>query len=233
MIKNCLFSLFLSVAKIINFAQTKKKISSLLLKFKFLKIIPLMKKYFYILFFLVSAFSSAQAQYTVTQVENSTDPQVIATFIKNNPNHPKTPEFKRKLIAAINNNKPASQKAASAKPNVQPISTAKLKNDIKKDVAKDGVNDKNKRTAELLTHLFNTDPSTKVAYIQIINRSKCNLIVKISGKRFYNLDVPAKSQNYILVDKGNYTLTTMVCDAKYTSAKNVSKDIVVTLNSSK
>ncbi|MDN5578486.1 MAG: hypothetical protein L0G11_03930, partial [Chryseobacterium sp.] len=171
--------------------------------------------------------------YTVTQVENSTDPQVIATFIKNNPNHPKIPEFKRKLIAAINNNKPASQKAASAKPNVQPISTAKLKNDIKKDVAKDGVNDKNKRTAELLTHLFNTDPSTKVAYIQIINRSKCNLIVKISGKRFYNLDVPAKSQNYILVDKGNYTLTTMVCDAKYTSAKNVSKDIVVTLNSSK
>lgn len=223
----------MSVAKIINFIQTKKKISSLLLKFKSLKIITLMKKYFYILFLLVSVFSYAQSKYTVTQVENSTDPQVIANFIKYNPNHPKTPEFKRKLVAVINNNKPASQKSASAKPSVQPISTSKLKNDIKKDVAKDGVNDKNKRTAELLTHLFNTDPNSKVAYIQIVNRSKCNLIVKISGKRFYNLDVPAKNQNFIMVDKGTYNLTTMVCDAKYTSTKNVKQDIVVTLNAPK
>ena len=223
----------MSVAKIINFIQTKKKISSLLLKFKSLKIITLMKKYFYILFLLVSVFSYAQSKYTVTQVENSTDPQVIANFIKYNPNHPKTPEFKRKLVAVINNNKPASQKSASAKPSVQPISTSKLKNDIKKDVAKDGVNDKNKRTAELLTLLFNTDPNSKVAYIQIVNRSKCNLIVKISGKRFYNLDVPAKNQNFIMVDKGTYNLTTMVCDAKYTSTKNVKQDIVVTLNAPK
>lgn len=192
-----------------------------------------MKKYFYILFLLVSVFSYAQSKYTVTQVENSTDPQVIANFIKYNPNHPKTPEFKRKLVAVINNNKPASQKSASAKPSVQPISTSKLKNDIKKDVAKDGVNDKNKRTAELLTHLFNTDPNSKFAYIQIVNRSKCNLIVKISGKRFYNLDVPAKNQNFIMVDKGTYNLTTMVCDAKYTSTKNVKQDIVVTLNAPK
>ena len=233
MIKICLFSLFLSVAKIINFTQTKKKISSLLLKFKSLKIITLMKKYFYILFLLVSVFSYAQSKYTVTQVENSTDPQVIANFIKNNPNHPKTPEFKRKLMAVINNDKPASQKSTSAKPTVQPISTSKLKNDIKKDVAKDGVNDKNKRTADLLTHIFNTDPNSKTAYIQIVNRSKCNLIVKISGKRFYNLDVPAKNQNFIMVDKGTYNLTTNVCDAKYTSTKNVNQDIVVTLNAPK
>ena len=182
---------------------------------------------------LASAFSYAQSQYTVAQVENSTDPQVIANFIKYNPNHPKTPEFKRKLVAVINNNKPAAQKAVVAKPTVKPISTTKLKNEIKKDVAKDGVNDKHKRTADLLTHLFSNDPNSKTAYIQIVNRSKCNLIVKISGKRFYNLDVPAKNQNFILVDKGNYTLTTMVCDAKYSSNKNISKDIVVTLNAPK
>jgi hypothetical protein len=57
--------------------------------------------------------------------------------------------------------------------------------------------------------------------------------VKISGKKFYNLDVPAKNQNYILVDKGYYTLTTSVCDAKYSSVKNINKDIVVTLNAPK
>lgn len=192
-----------------------------------------MKKYFYFFAFFLSVFSLAQSNVSVAQVENSTDPQVIATFIKSNPNHPKTPEFKRKLIAVINNNKSASQQTKVAKPSVKSINTAKLSSAIKKDVAKDGTNDKHKRTADLLNHLFNSDPSSKTAYVQIINRSKCNLIVKISGKRFYNLDIPAKNQNFILVDKGTYNLTTSVCDAKYSSTKNIGKDIVVTLNAPK
>ncbi|MBU4537137.1 MAG: hypothetical protein L6264_00200 [Weeksellaceae bacterium] len=192
-----------------------------------------MKRYFYILLFFVSAFSSAQSKYTAAQVEKSTDPQVIANFIKYNPDHPKTPEFKRKLFASINNDKPAAVKASVAKPTVKPISTEKLKTEIKRDVAKDGTNDKHKRTADLLNHLFNTDPSSKTAYVQIVNKSKCNLIVKISGRNYYNLDVPANNQNFILVDKGNYTLTTSVCDAKYSSVKNISKDVVVTLNAPK
>lgn len=192
-----------------------------------------MAKYFYIIFFFASVFVSAQSKYTAAQVEKSTDPQVIANFVKFNPDHPKTPEFKRKLLAVINNDKPAATKAAVAKPVVKPISTEKLKTAIKKDVSRDGSNDKNKKTAELLTHLFNSDPNSKNAYVQIVNKSKCNLIVKISGKKFYNLDVPAKNQNYILIDKGNYTLTTSVCDAKYSSVKNINKDIVVTLNAPK
>lgn len=192
-----------------------------------------MGKYLYILFFFTSVLACGQSKYTAAQVENSTDPKVIANFIKFNPDHPKTPEFKRKLFATINNDKPAPAKATVAKPVVKPISTEKLKTAIKKDVARDGSNDKNKRTAELLTHLFNTDPSSKNAYVQIVNKSKCNLIVKISGRKFYNLDVPGKNQNYILVDKGSYTLTTSVCDAKYSSVKNINKDMVVTLNAPK
>lgn len=192
-----------------------------------------MKKYFYLFAFFISIFASAQTNPTVAQVEQSSDPQVIASFIKANPNHPKTPEFKRKLIAVINSDKTPKQQAQVAKPSVKPISTDKLKTAIKKDVAKDGSNDKHKRTADLLNHLFNSDPSSKTAYVQIVNRSKCNLIVKISGKKFYNLDVPANNQNFVLVDKGNYNLTTSVCDAKYSSTKNIGKDIVVTLNSPK
>ncbi|MCP2038986.1 DUF6759 domain-containing protein [Chryseobacterium sp. HSC-36S06] len=192
-----------------------------------------MKRYLYFLVFFISFFSFAQSKYTVAQVEKSTDPQVIANFIKFNPTHPKTPEFKRKLLAAINSNKPAAQQASVAKPTVKPISTEKLKTAIKKDVAKDGRNDKHKRTADLLNHMFNSDPSSRTAYVQIVNKSKCNLIVKISGRKFYNLDVPAHNQNFILIDKGNYTLTTSVCDAKYSSVKNINKDIVVTLNAPK
>lgn len=82
----------------------------------------------------------------------------------------------------------------------------------------------------MLTHLFNNDPMDKEAYINIRNRSKCNLIVKINGKKYYNLDVPANSQNFLLVEKGEYILTTMVCDAKYSSLKKINKDIEIELN---
>lgn len=192
-----------------------------------------MKKILYLFCFLSSLLVFSQSKYTADQVEKSTDPQVIANFVKFNPDHPRTPAFKQKLFAIINSNKTPAAKAAVAKPTVAPINTVKLEAAVKKDIAKDGVNDKHRKTAALLTHMFNNDPSSKEAYVQIVNKSKCNLIVKISGKRFYNLDVPANNQNFILIDKGSYTLTTMVCDAKYSSSKNIGKDIVITLNAPK
>ena len=192
-----------------------------------------MSKYLIFLSLFISFFCLAQSKYTAAQVEKSTDAQVIANFIKFNPTHPKTPEFKRKLFSVMNNDKTPAKKAAVAKPTIKPISTSSLKTEIKKDVAKNGPSEKNKRTAELLTHLFNSDPSSKNAYVQIVNKSKCNLIVKISGRKYYNLDVPANNQNFILVDKGTYSVSTSVCDAKYSSTKNINKDIVLTLNAPK
>ena len=192
-----------------------------------------MKKFIYLLFLFISIFSYAQSKYSVSQVENTKDPQVIANFIKYNPNHPKTPEFKRKLFAVINSNKTPAEQAKVAKPTITPVSKTKLKNEVRRDVAKNGTNTNHKRTEDLLNHLFNTDPTSKTAYVQIVNKSKCNLIVKMNGKRFYNLNVPANNENFILVDKGSYSITTMVCDAKYSSSKNIGKDIVITLNAPK
>ncbi|KFF01794.1 DUF6759 domain-containing protein [Chryseobacterium luteum] len=97
-------------------------------------------------------------------------------------------------------------------------------------VAKSGPSESNKKTAAMLTHLFNNDLNKNEAYINIKNRSSCNLIIKISGKKYYNLTVPAKGQNFILIDKGEYVLTTMVCDAKYSSIKKVTQDIEIALN---
>ncbi|REC73650.1 hypothetical protein DRF60_19150 [Chryseobacterium elymi] len=97
-------------------------------------------------------------------------------------------------------------------------------------VAKSEPNEAHKKTAAMLTHIFNNDMNKNEAYINIKNRSSCNLIVKISGKKYYNLSVPAKGQNFILIDKGEYVLTTMVCDAKYSSIKKVTQDIEIALN---
>jgi hypothetical protein len=90
--------------------------------------------------------------------------------------------------------------------------------------------EENKRRAAMLTHLFNNDVNKSEAYVNIKNRSSCNLIVKISGKKYYNLSVPAKGENFILVDKGEYVMTTMVCDAKYSSLKKIEQDIEIALN---
>lgn len=189
-----------------------------------------MKKFIYFLFLFISVFSYSQSKYTAAQVEKSTDAQVIANFIKYNPNHPKTPEFKRKLFAVINSNKTPAQQAKIAKPTIAPLNANKLKNETKRSAASNNSSTHRKRTEDLLNHLFNSDPSSKTAYVQIVNKSKCNLLVKISGKRFYNLNVPANNENFILIDKGNYSVTTSVCDAKYSSNKNITKDIVITLN---
>lgn len=96
--------------------------------------------------------------------------------------------------------------------------------------SKAGPSEENKRRAAMLTHLFNNDINKSEAYVNIKNRSSCNLIVKISGKKYYNLSVPAKGENFILVDKGEYVLTTMVCDAKYSSLKKITQDIEIALN---
>ncbi|UWX60275.1 hypothetical protein N0B40_17985 [Chryseobacterium oranimense] len=97
-------------------------------------------------------------------------------------------------------------------------------------VSKTEPSEANKKTAAMLTHLFNNDMNKNEAYVNIKNRSSCNLVVKISGKKYYNLTVPAKGQNFILIDKGEYVLTTMVCDAKYSSIKKVTQDIEIALN---
>ncbi|MDQ0477919.1 DUF6759 domain-containing protein [Chryseobacterium sp. MDT2-18] len=192
-----------------------------------------MRKSICFLLLFISFFSYAQSKYTVGQVEKSTDVQVIANFIKFNPDHPRTPEFKRKLFAVMNNDKTPVQQAKVAKPTITPVNKTTLKNEVEKEVAKNGSNANHKGTEDLLNHLFNNDPSSKTAYVLIKNKSKCNLIVKLSGKKFYNLNIPANNENFIMVEKGSYSITTMVCDAKYSSAKNIAKDIVITLNAPK
>ena len=187
-----------------------------------------MKKILLVLAMFSCVLAFCQKKYTVEQAEKSNDPQVIAAFVKDNPTHPKVPLLKRRLVTIMNNGIPNS---SAAKPRVKPLNKEKLANSVKRDVA-DGTNDRNKKTADLLTHIFDNDPNRKDVYINILNRSKCNLILKISGgKKFYNLNVPANNSNFILIPKGSYTLTTMVCDAKYTSVKKFEKDTEISLNS--
>ena len=187
-----------------------------------------MKNKLLLLILLVfSTFLFSQTSQELDKAMLSKDPSVIAEFIKKYPNNKNTAFLQRKL------NSMAGRGNAAAKPSIQPLNTEKLEKQVEKSEAKGEPDAKAKRTAEVLTHLFNNDPNKKDAYVLIRNKSECNLIVKFEGKKFYNLDVPKMGENYILVQKGTYRITTMICNAQYASVKNISQDIEINLNAAK
>lgn len=188
---------------------------------------------FGILFFLSSIFFFGQTKEEINKAMVSTDYNLVSDFIAKYPDNPNTPALKKKLnylkssAPSYSSQVPTSK---AAKPTISPLNTQKLEKQVEKSEAKGEPNAKAKRTADVLTHLFSNDPNKKEAYILIRNKSDCNLIVKIDGKKFFNLDVPKKGENYILVPKGVYIITTMICSAKYSSTKNITQDIEINLN---
>ncbi len=191
--------------------------------------------------------------YTEADAENSSEARVVAGFLKQNPNHPKVDHFKRKLMDIIM----ATPSPAESKPMMASVGKDKVapkadnfskplaSNTSLKSAApsrtvnyasvggtskKSGPDEHGKKTAALLTHLFNNDISDTEAYVNVKNKSKCNMEMKISGKKNYNLIIPARSESYVMVDKGDYQLSTKVCDSPYTTSKKIEKDIEIALN---
>lgn len=194
--------------------------------------------------------------YTLEEAESTAEARIIAGFIKQNPGHEKNDKLKRRLIDIIMADNSAEAKPTIKPLSKNKIEKIVSNNELNKgktlasntksttperertvNYASVGSSSKKsqpsaeaKKTASYLTHLFNNDPNDNEAYINIKNKSKCRLIVKINGKKYYNLDVPPNGQNFVMVEKGEYVLTTMVCDAKYSSVKKVTRDIEIQLN---
>jgi hypothetical protein len=86
------------------------------------------------------------------------------------------------------------------------------------------------KTVKLLNAMFNEDISSKEVILLFKNQSDCNLVVRIQGKDYYNMAVPAKGENFMVINKGVYTLTSNVCDVLYSSKKDIRKSIFLTIN---
>lgn len=147
--------------------------------------------------------------------------------------------MKSKLIALKNasSNKVGQSTSSIAKPVIKdiPRNALKQRNDSEKEefdrLFKLSSTAHKEKTVKLLNQLFSKDVSDTEAVLLIENRSDCNMIVRIQGSEFYNLAVPAHGENSLVVKKGDYQFTSKVCDAKYSSVKNISKNLLVTLNS--
>lgn len=187
-----------------------------------------MKKIFLLSFFLVSIFTFSQV--SVFEAKKTKDRAVVEKFIRDNPKHPAVPELQKRLPSLS-----YMASSSAAKPAITQMTENKIEKTSKVGTvaAKGQPSEQARNTAAVLTSLFSNDPNKKEAIVQIVNKSSCVLVVKISGKKFYNLTVPSNGQNYILVDKGTYNLTTSICDAKYNQNKAITKDIIITLNGGK
>ncbi|QIG90501.1 hypothetical protein G6R40_12930 [Chryseobacterium sp. POL2] len=167
------------------------------------------------------------AQVSVFAAQSSKDPAVVQAFIAANPKHPKVPELKKKLSTmSYTVTTSGSGNDAEAKPKVSKLTASK----VEKNINKSKTSENAEKTAAILTNLFNDNRNSKEAVLQIVNRSACELVIKVSGKKkFYNLSVPSKNQNYILIEKGTYNLTTSICGASYTSNKSINASTIITL----
>ncbi len=184
-----------------------------------------MKKIILLTFLLASV--SIFSQVSVFEAKKTTDRAVVEQFIRTNPNHPAVPELKQRALSLR-----YGGNASVAKPSITKMTENKIERTAKvgTTAAKGQPSEQARNTAAVLTSLFNNDPNKKEAIVQFVNKSKCNLVIRISGKKFYNLTVPANNQNYILVDKGSYNVTTAICDAAYNQNKAFTKDVIITLN---
>ncbi len=187
-----------------------------------------MKNLCIFLFLLIVQLGLAQKKMTFEEVTKSTDTKVLSSFIKENPNHPGVPELKKKLVQIITN---SDYKVA--KPEVKPLTPSVLKKQIENASPTPAGDANARRAAEIVTNLFSNNRNKSEVYVQIINNSPCNMIVKFEGKDFYNLNVLAGKKSFILIKKGKYTISTLVCDVKYSQPKLINEDIYIKLGSGK
>lgn len=91
--------------------------------------------------------------------------------------------------------------------------------------------DHKNKTVKILNALFDNDPNSKDTTVLVKNNSDCDIIVRMEGIGYtkYRLPVPSGKENTIVIAKGDYLFTSLVCGAQYASQKTVQKAIMVTL----
>lgn len=92
-----------------------------------------------------------------------------------------------------------------------------------------------RKTVGLLNKLFDNDPSSKEVVVMIENKSDCDMIMRIDGVGYtkYRLPIAAHKENSIVIPKGSYLFSSLVCGAQYSSQKTVDKNIILGLNNPK
>lgn len=73
---------------------------------------------------------------------------------------------------------------------------------------------KHQTAAESLDILLNSNEGEKISLI-VYNESNCDLILRFTGTATYNLPIYKRDKNFIVLEKGSYTLKGKLCHAFY------------------
>ncbi|MEG0760219.1 DUF6759 domain-containing protein [Chryseobacterium sp.] len=91
---------------------------------------------------------------------------------------------------------------------------------------------KNQETAELLNDILNGSSESPNTYISVHNKSRCNMVLSISGPNFSKqIPIPAGKTGSTMVPKNqNYNLSGMVCQSVYNNTKFVTGTYSISLS---
>jgi len=198
-----------------------------------------MKKNNVITLFFILLISHSYAQKNNKNILKSSNIGEIEEYLKKaHPDDPKRIVLKSKIIALKNEEWTKGKKNAKpmeARPIITEIPNRLLRNpnseeaeEFKKLIVLSDKEHKEK-TAKILTAMFDEDITSKEAILLFKNNSDCNIVLRIQGKNFYNLAVPAWGENSIVIRKDVYHFSANVCDVKYDSQKDIKKSIFVVL----
>jgi hypothetical protein len=175
-----------------------------------------------------------------SDILKSTNINEIEEYLgKTHPEDPKKRILKQRIIALKNAG--WTKGAKNAKPmEARPVfmelpdhSSKKINSETNQDIFKklmaETSDEHREKTKTLLNNMFNEDINHNEAVLLLKNNSDCDLVLEISGKKFYNLAIPAKGENFIVLNKDLYTFSGNVCDVKYQSSKDIRKSLVVVL----
>ena len=117
-------------------------------------------------------------------------------------------------------------------PNNTVTTLPKANNNVKVDEYEQLLKTYKSETAEVLTDLLNTpSPTDTKTSLLIENKSRCNMVMIVSGNNYYNkIPIAAGKMAGVMVPKKqNYKLSTKICGTNYQTTKYISESISLKL----
>lgn len=145
---------------------------------------------------------------------------------------PRYPICKRRLIELKNktwmHNGPISFMKARPLENSQQIIARNFVNEEEfASLMKKNAEKHNEKTVDLLNSMFNPDLNTDNKIILVQNNSDCNFIINFSGNEVIKLAVPAHGEDFVILKKGDYNISSNVCGANYESKKTFTENKII------
>ncbi|MBT2620599.1 DUF6759 domain-containing protein [Chryseobacterium sp. ISL-6] len=171
----------------------------------------------------------------IHNILKSTDVREVQNYLDNaREDDPKVIVLKKRIIEL--KNKEWVKGAADAKPmQSRPVTMEQtLVSEIDREefnkLLQEDDETHRKKTTDLLNEIFNDTKHSPNSVLLVKNQSGCNMILHIMNKQNYNLAVPAKGENFIVLQKGKYTITGTICGSQYEQIKDLNRGICLTLN---